>query len=206
LIYEEGKFRLFITRSVTPISTWELDRDNIVGGWEFSNAGTDGKLNVIRGTFVNPNRDYKPHEIQHPDPGGSNSYLTADNSFENRLIQDLPFTNSFTMAERIICIRLQESREGITAAVTCTEEALQLQIGDVIPVTHETPGWTSKNFWVVGTVILPDSQVRVILAEYDSSAYTLPGMQSEPSAPDTDLPNPFTLGSPPGSRWQWSGV
>jgi hypothetical protein len=87
LIYEEGKFRLFITRSVTPISTWELDRDNIIGNWEFSNAGTDGKLNVIRGTFVNPNRDYKPHEIQHPDPGGSNSYLTADNSFENRLIR-----------------------------------------------------------------------------------------------------------------------
>jgi hypothetical protein len=68
----------------------------------------------------------------------------------------------------------------------------------VIPVTHETPGWTSKNFWVVGTVILPDSQVRVILAEYDSSAYTLPGMQSEPSAPDTDLPDPFTVGHATG--------
>lgn len=198
LVYEGGAYRLFVPRTVTPISTWELNEDNIVGDWEFVNAGADAKYNVVRATFVNPNRDYATETVEHPDPNGANSYLTADNSWENRLTIQLPFTNDYEQAERNALVRLQESREGVTAAVTCTEEAFKLQVGDVIPVTHSTPGWSSKNFWVWAIVPTMGGQCRVLLREYESNSYTMPGLQTEPSSPDTDLPNPFSLEPPTG--------
>ncbi len=197
LVYEGGKYRLFTTRSVTP-STIALTEDNIIGDWQFANAGNDQKINVTRGTIVDPAKNYQPDMVQWPNAGAANSYLTADNNFEKRLTLDLPFTNEDHMCEHILLILLKESRQGITAAVTCTEEALQLQIGDVVPVTHSTPGWAGKNFWVMGVGLLQGGQVRVMLVEYDATSYSHDAQSDAEQEPDTNLPNPFTVSAPTG--------
>ena len=196
-IFEGGVFRFFTTRSVTP-STIALTKDNIVGDWQFTNAGAAQKFNVARATFIDPTRNFMPEVAQWPNPGATNTFLTDDNSWENRLEIDLPFTNDVYRAEQTMMTLLKESREGIAATVTCTEEALQFQIGDVVPVTHETPGWTSKNFWVMGVAILSDTRVRLALLEYDANAYSLDAESLAAAEPNTDLPNPFTVGAPTG--------
>ena len=196
-VYEGGVFRLFSTRSVTP-STIALTKDNIVGDWQFTNAGAAQKFNVARATFIDPTRNFMPELAQWPNPGATNTFLTDDNSWENRLEIDLPFTNDIYRAEQTMMTLLKESRQGIAVMVTCTEEALQLQIGDVVPVTHETPGWASKNFSVMGVDILSDTRVRLALLEYDANAYSLDAEVTAPAEPDTDLPDPFTVGAPTG--------
>ena len=197
LVYEGGVFRLFSTRSVTP-STIALTKDNIVGDWQFTNAGAAQKFNVARATFIDPTRNFMPELAQWPNAGATNTFLTDDNNWENRLEIDLPFTNDIYRAEQTMMTLLKESRQGIAATVTCTEEALQLQIGDVAPVTHETPGWTAKNFWVMGMALLPDTRVRLALLEYDATSYSLDTQSTDPGEPDTDLPNPFTVAAPTG--------
>ena len=197
LVYEGGKFRLFTTRSVTP-SAIALTQDNIVGDWQFTNAGAKQKYNVARATFIDPTRNHMPDLVQWPNPGATNTFLTDDNSFENRLSVDLPFTFDRFQAEQTVMTMVKESRQGIAAAVTCTEEALQFQIGDVAPVTHDTPGWTAKNFWIMGIGILSDKRVRLALVEYDAVAYSLDAETADAGEPNTDLPNPFTVAAPTG--------
>ena len=197
LVFEGGTFRLFTTRSVTP-STIALTEDNIIGDWQFANAGNDEKINVARAVLIDPNKNYQPDTVQWPNAGAANSYLTDDNSFEKRLTLDLPFTNEDHMVEHILMTLLKESRQGISALVTCTEEALQLQIGDVAPVTHETPGWTGKNFWVMGMGLLQSGQVRVALKEYDATSYSHDAQSDAEQEPDTNLPNPFVITAPTG--------
>ena len=197
LIYEAGKYRLFTTRSVTP-STIALTEDNILGDMEFTNAGNDEKLNVARATIIDPDKSYQPDTIQWPNAGATNTFLTDDNSFEKRLDLDLPFTNEDHRAENILDITLSESRQGIKVVLTATEEALQYQIGDVVPVTHSTPGWTSKNFWVMGIGLTQSSAVRLALVEYDASSYTHGTQDDAEQEPNTNLPNPFTVTAPTG--------
>ena len=197
LIYEGGVYRLFTTRSVTP-STVTLTEDNIVGGMEFTNAGNDEKLNVARATIIDPDKSYQPDTVQWPNAGAANAFLTEDNSFEKRLDVDLPFTNEDHRAENILDIRLSESRQGIKIVLTATEEALQYQIGDVAPVTLETPGWTAKNFWVMGIGLLQNSLVRLALVEYDATSYTHGAQIDAEQEPDTNLPDPFNITVPTG--------
>jgi len=170
LVYEGGVFRLFITQDGTA-TAFELDEDNIIGDWEIRNPGTGSKINKTLATYIDPNELFSPIEVHWPRPGESNPYLTSDNNFENRLTVDLPFTNDPYMAEEIIMTRLKESRNGIVVSLRATEEALKLQIGDIVPVTHSTPGWTDKEFWVMGMAIRPDATVDMLLTEYVSTAY-----------------------------------
>jgi hypothetical protein len=167
----------------------ELTEDNIVGDWEFSEAGAESKINVVRATFIDADKSYAPVETQYPNPGESNTYLTADNSWENRLEFDLPLTNNVYMVEQISMIRLQESRWGISAAVTCMQEALQLQVGDIVPVTHSTPSWTDKKFLVMGMTLLPTAHVRLLLREYDPDQYSHGTHNATTTEPGTDFPD-----------------
>ncbi|KKL23931.1 hypothetical protein LCGC14_2420450, partial [marine sediment metagenome] len=163
-----------------------------------ANAGNDEKINLARAVIIDPAKSYQPDTIQWPNAGAANAFLTEDNSFEKRLDVDLPFTNEDHMAENILDIRLSESRQGIRVVLTATEEALQYQIGDVVPLTHSTPGWTSKSFWVMGMGLLQDSMVRLALVEYDASSYTHGTQNDAEQEPDTDLPDPFSITAPTG--------
>ncbi len=127
-----------------------------------------------------------------PRPGTSNGYLTADNSYEVIHELNLPFTNDVYTAEQIALVTLKEARAGTSVTLTATEAALALQVGDLVPVTHPTPGWVAKNFWVMGVFLVPGTMlVRLALLEYDSTAYTLDALSTVPTPPSTSLPNPF---------------
>lgn len=132
-----------------------------------------------------------------PRPGASNGYLTADNNYEVVHEISLPFTTDPYSAEQLILVALKEARAGTTVAVTATEAALALQVGDLVPVTHPTPGWVSKNFWVMGVFLIPGTMlVRLALLEYDSTAYTLDALNTIVTPPSTHLPNPFDCAPP----------
>lgn len=197
IVYASGKFRLVIRQVVTP-ETFELTEDNIIGDWEFFRAGTRETPNKAVATFINSNLDYQPDDASWPEADASNGFLTADNGFENERRFDLPFTDNKYMAQHIGLVSLKEARADTGAAVTCTEAALQLQVGEVVPLTHSTPGWTQKEFWVLALFLLPNGTVRVVLREYDATAYTLDTLNTEDTPPGTQLPNPLLVQPPTG--------
>lgn len=197
LVYEGGKFRLVIRRPITQ-ATLTLDPTNILGDWNFLVPGARETMNVIKARYPDRIRAWQAETVQFPEPGVANGFLTDDNNFLNEQEIDLPMTDDRYRALQIAQVIIKESRSALAVQVTCSETALQLQVGDLVPVTHPTPGWTAKLFWVLSLGLAEDNTVRVTLIEYQSSAYTYTTLATDPGNPGTSLPDPFTVGPPTG--------
>jgi len=199
LIWEQGQFKLTIRSELVASPTITLSPSNILGEWSFQNAGLEEKWNSVTATYIEPaNGEFKTQDVQWPVVGTTNSYLASDGNFTNNLQLSLPFTNDQLMAQMIAQITLNEARLGITCSVRCTEEVLAASVGDKVYVTHPTPGWTLKPFWVTALQLMPDTTVAVSLMEYDSTAYDLGTMEDRRTFPATTLDSVFTV-PPPGA-------
>jgi hypothetical protein len=196
LVFELGQFRLYIRQVTTANADVELTAANIIGDWSFRSGGIADKYNTVRATFVDPTRNYKPVQTQWPRTSVSNTYLTEDNEFENVAELQLPLTNDQHTAQHICEAVLLETRQGITAQCRCTEEVLRLSVGDVVKVTHDTPAWDQKEFWIVEMSLLPDTTVQVTLAEYEPSVYTISTLDDQDTSPDTGLGDLFDVAPP----------
>lgn len=182
-----------------PAPTLTLSPANILGEWSFRNAGLEEKWNLVKASYVEPaNGEFKIQEVQWPVVGTTNAYLATDGDFSNRLDLPLPFTNDQLIAQTIAQVTLNESRLGIGAQVRCTEEALAASVGDLVSVTHPTPGWTAKQFWVTAMQAMPDTTVALSLQEYDATAYDLATSEDRRTFPPTSHPSLFTV-PPPGA-------
>ncbi len=168
LVFEGGVYRLFTTRAVTA-SSLTISVDNIIEDWSWRTPGIDQRVNVINATMVDPDRNYQPHVVRWPISGATNYFRSQDNGFVRERNIDLPMTQNVYVAEQIALTELKETRFGITVECTCTEELFQAQIGDVVSLTHSDPNWVAKKFWVVGMWLLPGSQVRLSLYEYETA-------------------------------------
>lgn len=176
------------TITVTSANQFTLDGTSALG------AGYVTKSTRVTGEGF----PYQADQKVWPLPGAANAYLTADNGYESRATLELPFTTDGYTALQLGMVAVREGRSQLTVTMTCTEMALQLAIGDIVPVTHSSPGWVSKNFWVMAMFTLPTGLVRLTLTEYDINAYSLDALTTLPTPPRTNLPNPFTATPPTG--------
>ncbi len=189
LIYQGGKFRTF-TRRPTTANSLVLSEANIVGDWEFGLPGAGDVANSVRATFYNARKGYAIDAVEHPSPDARNGFLEDDNYLPIRRDAELRFVTNRSTAVQTAMVLRRESRNPISCAVTCTEAALALAVGDVVQVTHSTPGWVLKKFWVGPITITPDGLVRPTLFEYDETAYDLDAQDDDPFALDTNLNQP----------------
>jgi hypothetical protein len=83
----------------------------------------------------------------------------------------------------------------LSATVEVFDEALSLEVGDVIPVTHPY-GLDAKPMRVMG-VEGDYGRYRLALVEYDPAVYS-DAVASAPTIPDTTLPNPLYPPIPAG--------
>lgn len=193
LVYQGGKYRP-LTRRPSTAHALALTEANIIGDFEYALPGQRDLANVVRAAFLDATKGYTVNFVDYPAPGMPNGFLTEDNN--QRLARDieLPFTTSRVTAQQVAMVTRRESRNGIGMSLTCTEAALAYAVGNVANVTHPSPGFVAKPFWVVAIAILPTALVRLTLQEYDATAYDLDAQDDTPFAPNTVLPIP-PLGS-----------
>jgi hypothetical protein len=186
LPWEQGQWRLVIRSDAAPAFPLAIDPSNIIGQWQFRNAGSEERWNLAKASYIDPlDGEYQAAETQWP-PLGSNAYLAADNNFQNRLDMALPFTMDELMAQHIAQVTLNEARNGISCQLVCTEQLLQHSVGDRVTVTHPTPGWTEKPFWITAMDIRPDLTIGLSLMEYQPDAYALETMSDRRTFTATD--------------------
>lgn len=100
----------------------------------------------------------------------------------------LPGIHSASQAMREAVERLNKlTLSDLSFDLDTFDEALEVEVGDVVAVTHPI-GLTAKQMRVVG-VTGESGRYRLSLTEYDPAAYS-DAVTGEPSSPDTSLPDP----------------
>lgn len=156
--------------------------------------------NKVAGTYMGPDNNWQVADFP---PIASQAFKELDGGLE--LVRDieLPLTISASMAQRIAKIDLLKARQQIAASMPCKLTAWRAQAGDTVTWTSERYGWTAKEFEVATLrfEIYTDDDgnpavgVALELKETHASVYdwsTDEESRVDP-APNTDLPDPFTV-------------
>lgn len=199
VLHVAGLWRIIIRQDqavsgivLTPANTME-------GSWSYVLPGSGDAANTSVVQYIDPNRDYQIDSVQWPEPGQTNPLLIDDSDVLHKISLDLPFTDNRFRAQQIAMVVLRESREAIAVVLSGKEDLLQAEVGDLVELTHPSPGWVLKPFWVIATNYRPhNGAIDLILVEYEPTVYDVQTQFPQPLISDTNLPNPFVI-SPPTS-------
>jgi len=193
LTYSEGKYKLIIENSASP--SYAFTEDNILGGITINGEKKRDRFNRVIATFANPEKNWQQDQIEYPEAGSAEytTLLAQDNGFELEKRVALDTVINAYQARNIANTILLRSRNGIRASFLATVDALQVQVGDVVSVTHSSPGWSAKPFRVTGLTLQNDGNVGVTLTEHQDSFYAWYTGAQVADYVDTNLPDPFSV-------------
>lgn len=190
LIHTGGRYRLTLDVATAPAHSFTTD--NITGGWRIALGEKRGRYNRVRAAWTDPAREWQP-AIHVAD---SAAFRSDDNGLMLEAQLDLTGTTSAYEAQLLAGRFLRQSRFGISVQFTATLAGLTAECGDVISITHDTPGWTAKPFRVTNIALLNHDEVQITAREYDAAVYADDPLTAPASAPVTHLPDPFTVAAP----------
>lgn len=189
LRFGAGQYKLIIDKAETPSAVIAFTEDNITGEWAISKPGRRATFNRVTASFFNRGAQWQPDFA----PWDSTAYRTQDGELLLEYKINLPFTSNMYRAMQLAGLHGKQSRFGITARFSAFQEGLRCEVGDVVPITHSTPGWVDKPFRVMQIDIKSDDEVDVVVREYDASAYALDTLAVVTGGPATNLPDPLSV-------------
>lgn len=137
----------------------------------------------------------------------SSAFRTADGGELIEKTFNLGFTDSASMAQRLVKIELLRSRQEIAVELIATMKALPIVADEWFDLTFANWGWAAKNFeaeqWQITSQdggAAPLLTVRIAGHEIDASVFDWATSEEQlvDPAPNTTLPNPFDLPAPMG--------
>ena len=197
--YQNGQYRLFVEKDKA--ATFAFTTDNMIGGFSMAGSSKNAKFNKVTARFINPNANWQPDSVVWPEAGSSEStqYLTEDSNVELSTEVNLTTVTNYYQARNIAKTVVLASRlAGIRLDITATSEALNCVVGDVVTVTHPTPGWNAKEFRVTRLVLNYEGTVSISLIEHIAAVYPWVSDKEEPVSAQSTLPNPYSVASVTG--------
>ena len=193
LTYSQGKYKLIVENQGT--ASYAFTEDNILGGITINGEKKRDRFNRVIATFANPEKNWQQDQIEYPEAGSATytTLLAEDNGFELEKRAALETVTNVYQARNLAYTILYKSRNGIRASFLATVDALQLEVGDIVSVTHSSPGWSAKPFRITGLSLQPDGNVGVTLQEHQNSVYVWNEGDEVPVYADTNLPDPFQV-------------
>jgi len=189
LTYQQGKYRLVVETTGSSVLT--LNKDNVIGGIQIQSEKKNSKFNRVQATFINPEKNYQSDTIVYDT--NHSTYLTEDGNILQEGAIDLPTITSPYQAKEMAKLVLLRSRNSLTVSLTANYEAMNLAVGDIVALTEDLTGFSSKNFRIAGLGINSNYTVSLSLTEHQDSFYTFETQTEVAVEPDTSLPDPFTV-------------
>jgi hypothetical protein len=183
------------------IPTVTLDEKNFVGPINVvTRTSARDRVNSVKGVYVSETNAWQVTDFP---TISSATYVTADNNTVFFRDVVLPFTTSPSCAQRLAVIELRRAREEITFSARFRLEAMQVRAGDTVQITNAKLGWSAKVFEVMEWNFASDGTppqifIDMTLRETASSVYSwaVGDQIFVDDAPNTTLPDPFTLAAP----------
>lgn len=183
------------------IPTVTLSEKHFVGPLNIqTRTSARDRVNSVKGVYVSEGNGWQVSDFPSI---SSSTYVSNDNGIRYWRDVVLPFTTSSSCAQRLGVIELRRAREEITFSARFRLEAMQVRAGDTVMITNAKLGWSSKVFEVMEWHFATDGSppqlyIDMTLRETASSVYswTVSDEIAVDDAPNTTLPDPFTLGAP----------
>ena len=188
LVFSGGKYRLVLDVATTA-SSFGFTESNLTGSWVISQAGKRAKYNRVTAGFYNPAKKWQPDLAMVE----STALRATDNGLILEAKIDLPFTANSYRAQNIGQLTLNQSRYGLVVKFSAFQEGLRCEVGDVVPITHTTPGWSAKLFRIMQIEIKDNDEVYVVAREYSASVYTQAVLSPAAVIAQSNLPDPFSV-------------
>ena len=145
LFYGAGQWVLKAGAYSTPVKTF-TDDDFRSGITLETKISMRDNFNVVQGTFIDEAEGYITGDY----PQVSNAtFLSEDNNQESILDLNLPFTVNSTTAQRLAKLTLLRGREQMSFSADFSTDAIEVEVGDIIQLTHARYGFTNKLFEVL---------------------------------------------------------
>ena len=145
LFYGAGQWVLKAGAYSTPVKTF-TDDDFRSGITLETKISMRDNFNVVQGTFIDEAEGYITGDY----PQVSNAtFLSEDNNQESILDLNLPFTTNATSAQRLAKLTLLRGREQMSFSADFSTDAIEVEVGDIVQLTHARYGFTNKLFEVL---------------------------------------------------------
>lgn len=188
LVFSGGKYRLVLDIATTA-SSFGFSESNITGSWVISQAGKRAKYNRVTAGFYNPAKKWQPDLATVE----STALRATDNGLVLESKIDTPFSASVYRAQNIAQLTLNQSRYGLVVKFSAFQEGLRCEVGDVVPITHSTPGWSGKLFRILQIEIKDNDEVYIVAREYSASIYVQAVLAPAAVVAQSNLPDPFSV-------------
>lgn len=162
LVYVNGKYALQPVKQQSYTGAFDFNTSNILGKWTISLGNKRNRFNQMKVAFFNPELDWQPDSVLIENA----TYLAEDSDVINEKSVEFPLVSDRVLATRLGTYFLDASRYQTIVSFRATWQALKLQVGDPVTITHDVPGWTGKRFTVNSITLQPDATVDVVLEEY----------------------------------------
>ena len=223
LHWVDGKYKLHIDKLYqgllvgselqVGVNAFDFDESHIIGGLKVIGERKSQRANQVIAKFVNRRKinptdsssaeSFKEDEVSWPDLSSStySTFLSEDNNVPLKKEITLKSITKYHQARFLAQQACLLSRNSMGVEFNATAEALELTVGDVVSVTHTTPGWDAKKFIVRHIGINPNGTVNVSGTEYQAGTYIWDQAYAPPEIPDTNIPNPNDIEAPTALRW-----
>ena len=199
IAYSGGQVVVYAAAYRSPTVT--LDETNMAGGFTVSTRlSARDRVNAVKGTFISSENQWAAADFPQIT---SATYLADDDGIYHWRDVILPFTTSSSAAQRIARINLRQAREEIIFTAKFNLTAMQLRAGDTVMLTNANLGFSSKVFEVIAWSLSsqgtpPTPVIELQLRETASTVYDwdVTDEVAVESAPNTTLPNPFSIDPP----------
>ena len=196
LVFSGGFYKLIIDKAETASLTF--DESTIMPNFNITLPGKQSLANRVQANFFNPENEWQADFVY----SESSTYKTQDNNLLLERKIELPFTANYYQAQMIAEQVLKQSRQGIIIDFRTLQEGLLAEVGDVIYIKLDAPGWSSLNsgagklFRVIQIGIEANDEISIIAREYDADVYTVGTANTFDTAPNTNLPDLSTVSKP----------
>ena len=170
LWFAQGEWGAKAAAYVSPDKAF--DEDDLRGPVKITKHSRRDNFNTIKGTYRGAETQYQDADY----PSVTNAtYVTEDDGETIHTDLPLPFVNTSARAQRIATIALNRQRQQLTVSAAFGLRAMNVRVGDVIQLTLDRMGWSSKEFevtdWRFSLTSDMDLQVSMMLREIDSTVF-----------------------------------
>lgn len=152
-----GLWTVYAGQYIAPDPADAFDENHLAGPITIKTSiGRADRVNTARGIYVDPQMQYKPAETP---PIQIASLLARDNGVELAQDYELPFTNDYYMAQRVVRKRLQLAAREVSAVIPMNFHAARMPTGERLTLSIAEAGWSNQVAVVEGWKLIDAGDV-----------------------------------------------